>query len=199
MTLVQFIFYIFSALLIASSIAVIVSRNPVIGVLFLVFSFVMSAGIWIIMQAEFLGLILILVYVGAVMTLFLFVVMMLNIDKLPSRDGFKKFWPFAILILFMLVGLIVYVVRPEHFSLSMTTVVLHGAHYSNIRAIGNVLYTHYVYAFELAAVILLVAIIAAISLAFRGWGGVSKRQNVSRQVQTTAKERIRLLKDLDGE
>lgn len=199
MTITHFIFYVFSALLIAASVAVITSRNPVRGVLFLVFAFVMSAGIWIMMQAEFLGLILILVYVGAVMTLFLFVVMMLNIDKLPSRDGFKKFWPFAVLILLIMVGLIVYVIQPKHFDLSSTKVVVHEAHYSNIRAIGNVLYTHYVYAFELAAVILLVAIIAAISLAFRGWGGMSKRQNVAQQVRTTAKERVRLLKNLDGE
>lgn len=199
MTLVQFIFYIFSALLILSSIAVITARNPVRGVLFLVFAFVMSAGIWILMQAEFLGLVLILVYVGAVMTLFLFVVMMLNIDKLPARDGFKKFWPFAVLILLLLVGLVIYVIRPDHFSLSSSTAISHGAHYSNIKAIGSVLYTHYVYAFELAAIILLVAIIAAISLAFRGWGGLSKRQNIGQQVRTTVKERIRMIKDLDGD
>jgi len=199
MTIVQLIFYIFSALLIIASVAVIASRNPVRGVLFLVFAFVMSAAIWIILQAEFLGLILVLVYVGAVMTLFLFVVMMLNIDKLPPRDGFKKFWPFAVLILLLLVGLVIYVINPNRFSLASANVIIHGAHYSNIKAIGNVLYTHYIYAFELAAVILLVAIVAAISLAFRGWGGVSKRQNITKQVRTTAKERIRMIKNLDGE
>ena len=199
MNVTQFIFYIFSILLITASIAVIVSRNPVRGVLFLVFAFIMSAGIWIIMQAEFLGLILVLVYVGAVMTLFLFVVMMLNLDKLPSRDGFRKFWPFAALILFMLVGLVIYVIQPAHFSLSSANVIAHNTQHSNIKVIGDVLYTHYIYAFELAAVILLVAIIAAISLAFRGWGGISKRQNIGQQVRTTAKQRIRMIKNLDGE
>jgi NADH-quinone oxidoreductase subunit J len=195
MTLVQFIFYILSALLIIASIAVIASRNPVRGVLFLVFAFVMSAGIWIIMQAEFLGLVLVLVYVGAVMTLFLFVVMMLNLDKLPPRIGFKKYWPYAVVIFLLLVGVMIYVVSPAHFQLpANATPSEHSASYSNIQAIGSVLYTKYVYAFELAAVILLVAIIAAISLAFRGWTGLSKRQNIGQQVRTNPKDRIRMVK-----
>ena len=197
MNLTQLVFYGFSALLIAASVAVIVARNPVRSVLFLVFAFVMNAAIWIMLQAEFLGLILILVYVGAVMTLFLFVVMMMNLDKLPPRDGLKKYFPFAILIFLMLVGLVIYVIQPAHFVLPNATVVPPVMQDSNIRAIGKVLYTDYIYAFELAAIILLVAIVAAISLAFRGWRGVSKRQHVRQQVQTTAKERIRLLKDLD--
>lgn len=195
MTVTQFVFYILSALLILASLAVILSRNPVRGVLFLVFAFVMSAGIWIILQAEFLGLILILVYVGAVMTLFLFVVMMLNLDKLPPRTGIKKYWPYGVLILCLLVGLVIYVIGPEHFQLAANAAPAgHSADYSNVEAIGSVLYTQYVYAFEIAAVILLVAIIAAISLAFRGWGGVSKRQNIGKQVRTTPEERIRMVK-----
>lgn len=195
MTLQLVIFYIFSALLIISAISTISSRNPVRGALFLVFAFVMSAGIWIMMQAEFLGLILILVYVGAVMTLFLFVVMMLNLDKLPGRDGFKKFWPFAVVILAVLIGLTVYAAMPSHFSLANHPAPAgHPADYSNVKAIGNVLYTHYVYAFELAAVILLVSIIAAISLAFCGWPGTTKRQKISQQVQVSAKDRIRMVK-----
>lgn len=195
MTMTQVIFYLFSAFLILASIGVIASRNPVQGVLYLVFAFVMSAAIWIMLQAEFLGLVLILVYVGAVMTLFLFVVMMLNLEKLPPRAGFKKYWPFAALILLFLVGLTLYVISPDHFALaSKVPPAVHAADYSNIKAIGGVLYTKYVYAFELTAVILLVAIIAAISLAFRGWGGFSKRQNISKQVQVTSKERIRMVK-----
>lgn len=195
MTLTHFIFYVFSALLIASSLAVILSRNPVRGVLFLVFAFVMSAGIWIILQAEFLGLVLVLVYVGAVMTLFLFVVMMLNLDKLPPRDGIKKYWPYGMLILLVLVGLMIYVIAPAHFQLAANSAPGgHSADYSNINAIGSVLYTKYVYVFETAAVILLVAIIAAISLAFRGWNGISKRQVIAKQVRTEAKDRIRLVK-----
>jgi NADH-quinone oxidoreductase subunit J len=195
MNLVQFIFYIFSALLIMSSLAVILSRNPVRGVLFLVFAFIMSAGIWIILQAEFLGLVLILVYVGAVMTLFLFVVMMLNIEKLPPRTGVKKYWPYGILILLIIVGVTCYVIGPEHFALAAGPAPgEHSADYSNVNALGMVIYTKYVYAFEVAAVILLVAIVAAISLAFRGWAGLSKRQNIAKQVQTTPEERIRMVK-----
>ena len=195
MTVTQVVFYSLSALLILSSLAVILSRNPVRGVLFLVFAFVMSAGIWLILQAEFLGLILVLVYVGAVMTLFLFVVMMLNLDKLPPRTGIKKYWPYGVLILLLLVGLVIYVIGPSHFGLAAIAAPMgHAAEYSNVEAIGSVLYTQYVYPFEIAAVILLVAIIAAISLAFRGWGGVSKRQNISKQVRTTPKDRIRMVK-----
>lgn len=195
MTLTHVIFYTLSALLILSSLLVISARNPVRGVLFLVFAFVMSAGIWIIMQAEFLGLVLVLVYVGAVMTLFLFVVMMLNLDKLPPRTGFKKYWPYAVLIFLFLVGIMIYVISPEHFQLAANVAPgEHSAEYSNIKAIGMQLYTKYVYAFELAAVILLVAIIAAISLAFRGWGGLSKRQNIGQQVRTNPKDRIRMVK-----
>lgn len=195
MTLTHIIFYGLSALLILSSLLVISARNPVRGVLFLVCAFVMSAGIWIIMQAEFLGLILVLVYVGAVMTLFLFVVMMLNLEKLPPRTGFKKYWPYAVLIFLFLVGMMIYVVSPAHFHLAANVAPgEHSAEYSNVKAIGMQLYTKYVYAFELAAVILLVAIIAAISLAFRGWGGLSKRQNIGQQVRTNPKDRIRMVK-----
>lgn len=200
MTLLQFIFYIFSALAILSALGTIISRNPVHGALFLVLCFVASAGIWLMLQAEFLGLVLVLVYVGAVMTLFLFVVMMLNLDKLPSRAGFKKYWPFGVLILLLLVGLTIYVIAPSHLSLASNAIALqHPANYSNVEALGMVIYTQYVYAFELAAVILLVAIIAAISLAFHGWRRDSKRQNISKQVQTTAAERLRLVKNMGKE
>lgn len=197
MDITSIIFYFFAALLVISAIATVSARNPVHGALFLVCAFVASAGIWIMMQAEFLGLVLILVYVGAVMTLFLFVVMMLNLDQLPPRDGFKKFWPFAVVIIAVIVGLVFTVTTPAHFALAATpNNVEHSDNYSNIAELGNVLYVQYVYAFELAAVILLVAIVAAISLAFRGWGGLSKRQNIRKQVQTDARDRIRLVRDV---
>ncbi|MSP53659.1 MAG: NADH-quinone oxidoreductase subunit J [Gammaproteobacteria bacterium] len=200
MTLLQFIFYVFSALMLLSAVGTIISRNPVHGALFLVVCFVASAGIWLMLQAEFLGLVLVLVYVGAVMTLFLFVVMMLNLDKLPSRAGFKKYWPFGILILLLLVGLMIYVVAPSHLSLASNAIAIpHPADYSNVQALGAVIYTQYVYAFEIAAVILLVAIIAAISLAFHAFHQDTKRQNISKQVQTTAAERLRLVKNMGKE
>jgi NADH-quinone oxidoreductase subunit J len=197
MSQTQILFYIFGALLIVAAFAVISSRNPVQGVLCLVSAFVLSACIWLLLQAEFLGLVLILVYVGAVMTLFLFVVMMMNLDKLPSREGFKKYWPFGLIIFAMIVGLMIYVLPLAHFPLvANSATITYTSHMSNVTMLGNVLYTHYVFAFELAAVILLVAIIAAISLAFKGWSGFSKRQDIQKQVQTRASERIRLVKDL---
>jgi len=200
MTLLQFIFYVFSALMILSALGTIIARNPVHGALFLVLCFVASAGIWLMLQAEFLALVLVLVYVGAVMTLFLFVVMMLNLDKLPSRAGFKKYWPFGVLILLLLVGLTLYVITPTHFGwVSNAIPINQQADYSNGHALGNVLYTQYVYAFELAAVILLVAIIAAISLAFHGWRNDTKRQSISKQVQTTAADRLRIVKNMGKE
>ena len=196
----EIIFYIFSVLLILASLAVILARNPVHSVLCLVFAFVMTAGIWLIMQAEFLGLVLILVYVGAVMTLFLFIVMMLNLDQLPDHKALKKYWPFAVLILSVLVGLTLYVISPQHFLLVLAhKSIKHTPNASNIKMIGSVLYTHYVYALQVVAVILLVSIIAAISLAFSDWNGHSKRQSILKQVQVTARERVRLLKDIEGD
>lgn len=187
------VFYVFSAMLLFSGVMVIISRNTMHGVLFLVLAFVCSAVLWMLLQAEFLSLVLIFVYVGAVMTLFLFVVMMLNIDLAPQREGFVRYLPFCVLAMLVLVGLMVMAILPKHFALASDAMpVMHPENYSNVKAIGNVLYTEYLYPFELAAVLLLIAIIAAISLAFRGRR--SKTQDVRKQVEVKKQDRLKIVK-----
>lgn len=193
MTILQLVFYFFSALLILSAVMVIVAKNPVHGVLFLVGAFFASSVLWMTLQAEFLALALIFVYVGAVMTLFLFVVMMINIDLIPLREGFVRYLPFGILVMVLLLAIMVLVLGPKHFGAAFATLPIRPADYSNVTALGNVLYTQYAYAFELAAVVLLVAIIAAISLAFRGRRN-SKLQNIPQQIAVNPKDRVTLVK-----
>ncbi len=193
LTLPQIVFYIFSAILLTASTMVIVSRNPVRGVLFLVLAFFASAVLWMLVQAEFLSLILIFVYVGAVMTLFLFVVMMLNIDIAPKHAGFVRYFPFGLLILVLLVVMMIKVIGPQDFGLSFAPFPNRPADYNGVGILGGVLYTQYLYAFEIAAVILLTAIIAAISLAFRGRRG-SKLQNIADQVAVRPQDRVELIK-----
>jgi NADH-quinone oxidoreductase subunit J len=188
------LFYIFSAVLIASSLAVITVRNPVHAVLFLVLTFFTSAAIWLLMEAEFLAITLVLVYVGAVMVLFLFVVMMLDINISVLREGFVKNAyigvPVALIVVFELIA----VVGSDRFGLGETAApVRHAAGYSNTKALGHILYTDYVYSFELAAVVLVVAIIAAISLTMRRRPD-SKYQNPAQQVTVRRKDRVRLVR-----
>ena len=133
----QVVFYFFSFVLIAAACMVIISRNPVRAVLFLVLAFFASAVLWMLLQAEFLSLVLIFVYVGAVMTLFLFVVMMLNIDLSEMREGFVKFLPFAVLVLVLLVGLMLVVIGPTNLKLATVMPIHHGADYSNVRQLGD--------------------------------------------------------------
>jgi len=187
-------FYVFSAVLVFAAGMVITVRNPVHAVLFLVLSFFTSAGLWLLLEAEFLAIALVLVYVGAVMVLFLFVVMMLDINVAPLREGFIKYLPWGILVALVLVVQMVLVVGPERFGLEMVAEPLrHGADYSNTKDLGRVLYTEYVYPFEIAAVILLVAIVAAIALTMRAkrW---TKYVQPEAQVAVRAEDRIRIVK-----
>jgi NADH-quinone oxidoreductase subunit J len=190
------LFYIFALLLVASGLKVITSRNPVASALFLVLAFFNAAAIWMLLQAEFLAILLVLVYVGAVMVLFLFVVMMLdiNIDVL-SRD-FKRFVPVA-----TIVGAIIVIETAlilwhgfgaTHTPVRDTSAAAVSA-MSNTHLIGKIIYTDYIFAFEIAGLILLVAIIAAIALTVREPKD-SKKQNVSKQVNVRAKDRVRLVK-----
>ncbi len=190
------IFYFFSFVAIFSAVMVIVSRNPVRGVLFLVSAFFSMAGVWMILNAEFLALILVLVYVGAVMTLFLFVVMMLNIDLVSLRKSFVRYAPLAALIVLLVVGLTVMVIGPERQGLTeMPAPAPKSIEYSNIADLGAVLYTQYAYPFEIAAVILLAAIIAAIALTHRV-AVKRKSQNISEQINVKRDERVRLVKGM---
>jgi NADH-quinone oxidoreductase subunit J len=192
----QIVFYVFSAILIASSAMVVFSRSAVKSALFLVLAFVASAGLWILLEAEFLALILVIVYVGAVMTLFLFVVMMLNLEKdqLKTTLFSWKQVPFFLLVILMILAMLFMVVGPHHFGLEKYAApTLHPADYSNLKALGSVLYTDYLLQFEIAALILFVAIVAAIVLTHRD-PRERKKQDPAMQVRVKAKDRIRIVK-----
>jgi NADH-quinone oxidoreductase subunit J len=195
MSIVEILFYAFSAVLVVAAIGVITARNPVHCALFLVWAFFNSAVIWLLLEAEFLAIVLMLVYVGAVMVLFLFVVMMLDINVAKMREGFTRYAPLGILIAALVVveiGSVVWVkslggAAPE----ASASVAVEG--YSNTQALGELLYTKYLYPFELAAVLLLVAIVAAIALTMRHRPGL-KAQDVAGQVSVRAKDRVRVVK-----
>ena len=187
-------FYVFAAVLVLAATMVVTVRNPVFAALFLVLTFFTSAGIWILLEAEFLALTLILVYVGAVMVLFLFVVMMLDINLAVLKEGFTKYMPVGLVVAVALVIQLALIVGPEQFGLDkVESPVPHAADYSNTKELGRVLYTVYLYPFEIASVILLVAIIAAIALTLR------KRRNryimpPEEQVAVKRADRVRLVK-----
>lgn len=194
MTAVHLIFYLFATIAVCSALAVITVRNPVHSVLSLVITFFAMSGIWMLLRAEFLSLILLLVYVGAVMTLFLFVVMMLNIDVEKKTSGFVNYLPIGIIIVLLLTGLTIAAVGPDYFGLTQMPVPAPEAeNYSNIRQVASLLYTEYAYPFEIAGVLLLAAIIAAITLAHRG-PVRRKVQNVADQIAVRPEDRVRLIK-----
>ena len=197
--LIQGLFYLFAAILVLGALGVITARNPVYSALALVLCFVTSAAIWLLIEAEFLAVVLVLVYVGAVMVLFLFVVMMLDIDLAELRRGFTRFawlgWLTALAVIVEIVG-VVWARGGLGIDAS------HGgtptpADYSNTLELGRALYTRYAYPLELAAMVLLVAIIAAIALTHRHRVGL-KYQDVDKQVAVRRDERLRIVK-MDAE
>ena len=195
MPITEMIFYAFSLMMVAAAVGVITVRNPVYAALFLVLAFFSASAIWMLLEVEFLAIILILVYVGAVMVLFLFVVMMLDINLVPLKEGFMRYLPAGIAVaLVMALELMVVVWSKGRFNETVFPVPPpHPEGYSNTKAIGELLFTNYLLAFEVAGVILLVAIIAAIALTLRKRTG-SKRQNPSMQVRVQQDERVRLVK-----
>jgi NADH-quinone oxidoreductase subunit J len=196
--IVNVLFYVFGAILVATALGVITARNPVHCALFLVAAFLNSAVIWLLLEAEFLAVTLIVVYVGAVMVLWLFVVMMLDIDLARLRQGFTRYAPLGALIALVVVAQIGLVVYVKQLGLDTAETPLpKPAGYSNTQALGELLYTQYLYPFEIAAVILLVAIVAAITLTMRDRPG-QKIQDIGKQVAVRAKDRVRVVK-MDAE
>jgi NADH-quinone oxidoreductase subunit J len=197
--LIEALFYVFGAVLIAAALAVISTRNPVYSALALVMCFLTSAAIWLLIEAEFLAVVLVLVYVGAVMVLFLFVVMMLDVDLAELRQGFTRFawlgWLTALAVIVEIVGVVW--ARGGLGIDAGRGATPTAATYSNTLELGRVLYTRYAYPFELAAMLLLVAIVAAIALTMRRRPGL-KKQNVSRQVAVRRADRLRIVQ-MDAE
>jgi len=193
MTFQTIVFYVFASTLIISALVVITARNPVHAALFLVLSFCSAAALWLLLYAEFLALTLILVYVGAVMVLFLFVVMMLDINFDKLREGFWRYLPVAATVAILMVVQMVLLLFDR--SMRLVGAVSPGAPaagVSNTKELGRVLYTDYLLAFELAAVILLVAIVAAIALTLRGRKEV-KTQIVGDQVRVKSSDRLKII------
>jgi NADH-quinone oxidoreductase subunit J len=186
----SFLFYAFSTILVVAAARVVTARNPVHAALFLVLAFVTSAALWLLLRAEFLAITLVLVYVGAVMVLFLFVVMMLDINIDQLREGFWRYLPVGLLVAAVMVVEMWLVL--SHQSLVRTAPLAGAAEVSNTKALGRLLYTQYAYAFELAAVILLVAIVAAIALTQRKRRD-SKYQDPAAQVRVRRQDRVRLV------
>jgi NADH-quinone oxidoreductase subunit J len=197
--IVNLLFYVFAAVLVVSALGVITARNPVHCALFLVSAFLNSAVIWLLLEAEFLAITLVVVYVGAVMVLWLFVVMMMDVDVEKLRQGFTRYAPVGGLIALVVVAQIATVVWVRKLGLEKGAALAPKPEgYSNTAELGQLLYTQYLYPFEVAAVILLVAIVAAITLTMRRRPG-QKLQDVSSQVAVRAQDRVRVVKmDAEG-
>jgi NADH-quinone oxidoreductase subunit J len=191
--LVEVLFWVFASILVIAALAMICVRNPVHSAMLLVLCFFTSAAIWLLIEAEFLAVVLILVYVGAVMVLFLFVVMMLDINVEEVRARFTRYIPLAAIVAGVVVFQLVSVVWTRNLGVDVTRAATpQPADYSNTAELGTVLYTQYVYPFELAAVLLLIAIVAAISLTMRKRAGL-KQQDVAKQVAVRREDRVRIV------
>ncbi len=189
----QIVFYFFAAILVASALAVIAVRNPVYAALFLVLCFFTSAAIWLLLEVEFLAIVLVLVYVGAVMVLFLFVVMMLDVNVESLKEGFARYLPVGIGVALVMLIEMLLVLGAERFGFErFPQPPPHPLGYSNTKELGGLLYTDYIYPFEVAAVILLVAIVAAIALTLRR-RPATRYQQPGRQVQVRKEDRLRVV------
>ncbi len=191
MTFTQILFYMFSGILLMSAVCVVTVRNPVHAVLYLVLSFATAACLWILLRAEFLAIALVLVYVGAVMVLFLFVVMMLDVNLAQLREGIYRNLPMALVVGLIIAIEIIALIIPGVGPTRLTQIPV-DEKYSNTAALGKVLYTDYAYPFELAALILLVAVVAAIALTMR------KRKDMkyidpAQQIRVKRSDRVRLV------
>jgi NADH-quinone oxidoreductase subunit J len=195
MTFELIAFYLFAAVALSSAVAVITFKNPVHSVLSLVLTFFSTACLWLLLQAEFLGIVLVLVYIGAVMILFLFVVMMLNVHTVPKREGFIKHFPIAMFVALLMFAEVVLLIKAggaSGVSLSSQDPALIN-NTSNLHWIAQSLFSSYMLPFEIAAVILTVAVVVAVMLTLRRRVG-TKTQNASEQVLVRKTDRVRLIK-----
>ena len=198
----SFLFYVFATILMASALAVITAKNPVHSVFFLILAFFNAAGLFVMLGAEYIAMTLVIVYVGAVAVLFLFVVMMLNINFEKLRAGFISYLPLGIsvaLILFVELGALLYksLLTPIVYA-ETASVIPDMDHVTNARAIGLVLYTDYLIAFQISGIILLVAMMGAIVLTHRHRLGV-RRQNIRKQMARTRDQSVMLTTPKSGE
>src|SRR5438105_1370218 len=198
MILQAVMFYLFAVVAVASGVMVVASRNPVHSVLFLILAFFNSAGLFVLLGAEFLAMILVIVYVGAVAVLFLFVVMMLDIDFAELRSGFMRYLPIGALIGLVLLGefgfvFFHWVIAPGVAALQAAPLPPNAASLTNTRALGDLLYTRYIFAFQAAGMILLVAMIGAIVLTLRQRVGV-RRQRISAQLARRRAQTVEVVK-----
>lgn len=193
MTFELFIFYLFAAIMVFAALRVITVTNPVFAAMFLVLTFFTAAGIWMLLEAEFLAITLVLVYVGAVMVLFLFVVMMLDVNVVPLREGFVKYLPMGILVGLVMFIEIAFLITQRYFrSENFPVPARASADTSNTETLGRLLYSEYLFQFEIAAIILLVAIVAAIALTLRR-RPETKYQKPAEQVQVRKEDRLRIV------
>lgn len=193
------LFYIFSAILVIAALRVITARNPVHAALFLVLSFFTAAGIWMLLHAEFLAILLVLVYVGAVMVLFLFVVMMLDLDLDHMRKGFKQFMPVASLVGAVIVAeMSIVLIRGFIGTTQPVQALSPEVASNNTKALGTLLYTEYLFSFEVAGVILLVAIIASVALTLRRRKD-TKTQDIAEQIRTRKQDRVRMVSTMNAD
>ena len=193
MNFTTFVFYFLSAILVFAGLRVITARNPVHAAMFLVLAFFSASGIWLLLQAEFLAITLVLVYVGAVMVLFLFVVMMLDINLERLREGFWSYLPLGAMVGILMALEMSVVLGGRYFGLeSAPNPAAPAVGFSNTKELGRLLYTEYVYPFELASLVLLVALIAAIALTLRKRND-TKGMEAGLQVQVKAKDRLRVV------
>jgi NADH-quinone oxidoreductase subunit J len=186
------IFYAFAAILIFAALRVVTTRNPVHAALWLVLSFFSAAGIWLLLQAEFLAIALVLVYVGAVMVLFLFVVMMLDVNFEKMRERFRSYIPVAATVGILVLVEMALVILGSYLGRPSAAPPAAGATYSNTKALGRLLYTDYAYPFEIAGFILLVAIVAAIALTHRR-RRETKYQSPGAQIRVRREDRLRII------
>jgi NADH-quinone oxidoreductase subunit J len=191
--MINLLLFMFMALSVAAAFLVISAKHPVKAVLSLIVSFIGAAGVWLLLEAEFLAFSLIVVYVGAVMVLFLFVVMMLDVDIAENQEGFIRFWflpALGGLIFFSIIAVMVMNV----FGGIPASAGVYGPEYSNIKAVGRVLFTDFLFPFELAAVLLLAAMVAAISLTFRGHKSNVRLTDPVKQMAVQPSERLKVVK-----